>query len=149
MLLLYIKFIMLVSECIVMCCVWLWRTLARIFFNNGTMPESVLFPTVQGGCQFYISFVSSCPVFCAAFRLSWATVEFLSLAVTLCSEMCFGCLRELLLSSYQHCLMLWAAFQPSWARVELFWSQIYVIKTVLVSTDLFADFMQGFRRSTV
>ena len=89
------------------------------FFGNGTTPVFWAVSSRPGWMPTFISLVSNWPVLWAAFRLSRAAVEFLFVAMTLCSELFFGRLRELLLSSYRHRLMLWATFQPSWVGVEL------------------------------
>ena len=99
--------------------IWSWWTL--VDFSLVTAPRlcSELFLADRGGCRLYISLFNNCHESWAAFRPSCTTVEFLFVTVALCSELLFGHLRELPLSSYQHGLMLWAAFRPSWAVVEL------------------------------
>ena len=99
----------------------IWSWWALVCFSPVPAPRlwSKLFFAIWGGCRLYISLFKNCHEFWAAFRPSRTAVEFLFVAVALCSELLFGHLRELPLSSYQHGLMLWATFRPSWAVVEL------------------------------
>ena len=93
--------------------------LSLFFSNDGTTPVIWAVSSYPGWMPIFISLFNDYHEFWAAFQPSRTTVEFL-LTVALCSELLFGRLRELSLSSYQHGLILWADFWPSWAVVELF-----------------------------
>ena len=99
--------------------IWAWWAL--VYFSLVTAPRLCfqLCLADQGGCRLYFSLFNNGHEFSVAFRPSHTADEFLFVTVALCSELFFGRLRELPLSSYQHGLMFWATFWPSWDVVEL------------------------------